>query len=861
MPSDRIKYGIDLGTTNSVMAELEQGKTRVVKTKDTFQSETTPSAVAFIKRRIGESRVVGNKARIELNRNRERNLISDSSIINACVEFKRTMGTDLQYAPAVDSALTLSSEDLSCEVLKELKSHVSDGKILAAVVSIPAAFKVPQQQATLRAAELAGIRQCILLQEPSAAAMAFKNNLVTGTQDSMPQKWLVFDFGGGTFDSALVLVEEGEVDVKDTEGDNFLGGKDLDYAIVNEIFIDEVIRDANVRAFWNSSPDRKRRLLDVLKKFAELARIALSSTGRHEVYTELDAAIKLPDGYRPIELDFEITRDQLRPVLTPFFQRAIDKACVLLERNGLTGSDLDELILVGGPTYSPILRQMLTDQIRKPNTSVDPMTIVAQGAALFGGTIPLQQNAFPESQSGGELALDVGYESTTNSAFEFVSVKLSSDSDCSHGDTFEVELVASNSMVGWRTGKQQLTGQGALFELKLEENKPNVFDIVVTTEHGDSAQAFPTEITIIHGTKIAGSPLTNNLGVEVYEGDRRVFKALKGAEKSKTLPVTGAVDKLLVPNQITPGVESDSLLIRIYEGGADAEGKPVCLSDHVQSLELRGTHKDVVRVIPAGTALKLTVTTQETCSAPEDVRIQFPALDDKEYKLEIPTKKLSLQTDWINDEANEAQNNLQVLVAGGHVPEEELKGIRKRLKEVLCEFRKAPSNSDDKFQAIDRLREVLRDIYGLVEQNEWQIAEVALDEAWADLKRANREEGKSEARLEMREAKRNLDQVKESRDIENARVLKLTFEHERFKLKRCEWSKAAIAWARQEFTSIRWKNVHEARHVVQRGVRALMDDRPCSELLRHAGQILRLVVRDSTGDSRLPIPLVGGFLE
>lgn len=519
MASDRINYGIDLGTTNSVIARMQRGRPVVVKSKDVFQLDATPSAVAIDRRRT----TVGSVARSILIRDRVRALAKDRNEHNSFVEFKRTMGSDHRYSPDADPGRSFSSEQLSAEVLKKLQSFVTDEEIRAAVVTMPAAFTVSQQQATLRAAELAGFRQCCLLQEPVAAAMANGLNREHGAA-----KWLVFDFGGGTFDAALVLVDDGEISVKDTEGDNHLGGKDLDYAVVDEILLDEVARDFDVRGFIANDSGRVDRLRNVLKRYAEETNIALSSRESHEVYTELDAPLELPGG-REIELDFTITRQPICPVVAPFFQRAIDKAKVLLRRNGLSGPDLDELILVGGPTYSPILREMLAEQIREPNTSVDPMTVVAQGAAVYASTVALERDAYPRSPLGSLLKLELGYEATTISPSEFVSVQFGSLDDFRRLGALEIELVATNSAVGWRTGKQALTDQAALFELGLEENKPNVFDLIVTTKRGDKVATIPSEITIIHGVKLTGSPLPNNLGVETWDDtdDKRVFAPLR----------------------------------------------------------------------------------------------------------------------------------------------------------------------------------------------------------------------------------------------------------------------------------------------------------------------------------------------
>ena len=202
MSSHHIRHGIDLGTTNSAIALVDRGAVRILK--NDFGHDTAASAIHYASRGVR----VGQRARSQWFRERLGNVGSAEKTENAFLEFKRTMGGESRYAPSARSDIAVSSEELSAEVLKELLrfARLRGGEdSSAAVVTIPAAFKVPQQQATQQAATLAGIEQCHLLQEPVAAAMAFGLEAEPGAS----VKWLVFDFGGGTFDAALVLAEAG----------------------------------------------------------------------------------------------------------------------------------------------------------------------------------------------------------------------------------------------------------------------------------------------------------------------------------------------------------------------------------------------------------------------------------------------------------------------------------------------------------------------------------------------------------------------------------------------------------------------------------------------------------------------------
>ena len=374
-----IDYGIDLGTTNSALARIDGDRLTIIKSLDD-QKDTTPSAVSYNKKgglQIGTGAY--SVYREECKKSMKRDIVK-----NAYVEFKRTMGTDESYYSSHKKE-SYSSEQSSSEVLKHLKSYVSDENIDAAIITIPAAYTMNQIDAVRRAAELAGLNYIETLQEPVAAAMAYG---VEG--EGKDGFWLVFDFGGGTFDAALVKVEDGIVKVIDSSGDNRLGGKDLDMAIVDSLIIphiqsnyeiDELLSDSVSSAAFRAG----------LKFDAEAIKNQLSFQDECELYIE-EGDVREDDDGEEIEIDLTVTQAELRPVLEPIFQRAIDLSLDLLKRNHLTGEQLGSLMLVGGPTLSPVLRDMVNTQICSPDTSVDPMTVVARGAAIYASIVALPED-------------------------------------------------------------------------------------------------------------------------------------------------------------------------------------------------------------------------------------------------------------------------------------------------------------------------------------------------------------------------------------------------------------------------------------------------------------------------------------
>ena len=312
---------------------------------------------------------------------------------------------------------------------------------------------------------MAGFDHCELLQEPIAASMAYGLKA-----DEKEGYWLVFDFGGGTFDAALLKVEDGIMQVIDTEGNNYLGGKNLDYAIVDQIIIPYLQENYTIEGIL-ADETKKQSLRDAMKFYAEQAKNQLSFKEKCDITSQLDEFGDDDEG-EPLELDMVITQAQLKPVVAPIFKKAVDIVKDLLERNNLTGK-LNKLILVGGPTFSPVLRDMLKEQIT-PNvdTSIDPMTAVAKGAALYASTKDADINHTTVGTSNkAKAVLDVSYKSDSVETLEFVSAKLlPSESIGITGNTVYVELTRSDN--AWSSGKVEIKDIGDVIECQLFGNKP-----------------------------------------------------------------------------------------------------------------------------------------------------------------------------------------------------------------------------------------------------------------------------------------------------------------------------------------------------------------------------------------------------
>lgn len=323
----KIDYGIDLGTTNSAIARMENGESVIKQTKNLM--DTLPSCVYFSKNKKGERALrIGMKAKDSVYSDAI-TALSKNEPPKECgyLEFKREMGSDKKYSNENMPKESYSPEELSAEVLKELKSLINDETVNSVVITVPAMFTAIQKDATMKAARIAGFKQCELLQEPIAACMAY--GLSSEKKDG---KWLVFDFGGGTFDAALVKVEDGILTVFDTEGDNYLGGKNLDEAVVNKILIPSLKEDY-VLSSYETTEWKKKALIDALKGPAEEMRIALSFADSAD-YSTYDRNLNLgqDDNGEEIDLEITITKDQLIDAIGEQYQKAVNICKNLLEQ-------------------------------------------------------------------------------------------------------------------------------------------------------------------------------------------------------------------------------------------------------------------------------------------------------------------------------------------------------------------------------------------------------------------------------------------------------------------------------------------------------------------------------------------------
>ena len=830
----KMKYGIDLGTTNSAICKIENGEPIIKKTD--MSKDILPSCVSFTRRQQVR---VGDTAYNDLRQDRSvatKTWSRDRN--NVFIEFKRTMELDTQYESS-NMGRSYSSEELSAEVLKTLKSFISDDRVEAAVVTIPAKFKAPEIAATMRATKLAGIEHCSLLQEPIAASMAY--GLSTDNKNGY---WLVFDFGGGTFDAALLHVEGGIMTVKDTEGDNHLGGKNLDYAVVDEVIIPYLRENYSIDGIMGDAAKREI-LRDAMKYYAEQAKNQLSFRPTVDIMSQLDEFGEDDEG-EPIDLDMVVTAEQLQPVFAPIFQKAIDIVKGLLQRNNLKGTDLSSLILVGGPTFSPILRQMLKEQITpKVDTSIDPMTAVAKGAALYASTqeyeAGVQQNG--ETQS---VAIDLGYEPTSVQPCEYVIVKLlPKESKGVEGKSLWFEITSGDG--AWSSGKMSLTEAGDAAECPLKEGRANMFVVIVYDETGNKVPCFPNELTIIQGSKVGSATLPYNVGIEVHDGlqEKNVNAPLKGLEKNQSLPAVGVRNGLKVPHDLNPGNANDRLVIPIYQGEYNSEGSSAIYNDHVFDVVITGD--DVPSLVARDSEIDITLRVDN--SQGYHLEVLFVEIGETvEKDIEIEAKRVITYERWL-EMFNEAQRKLRRMQRMGYG--DELAEAEKKLAEL--DKRKETENSkpDDLQGLLDDLRRAFRMQEDVEKAHEWDTVEAELREEYDRLEKANNEFG-NKFWDHVREMHRMVDGAIRSRDVKLARELK----HDCHALFVEVAMPAILAMYvdrfNHEFGRIQWRDRSQARGLIDQAQQMMEENADVDDVRQVVIQIMDLMPRNSEVLNNLP---------
>jgi len=372
--------GIDLGTTNSCVSIMDGSQAKVLENAE--GARTTPSVVAFLD---NDEKLVGQPAKRQAVTNAVDTIFASKRLMGRSFEDKTVKkdigkvpfkiiksengeawveGKGKKYSPSQISAFILQK-------MKETAEKYLGQAVTKAVITVPAYFNDAQRQATKDAGKIAGLEVLRIINEPTAAALAY------GLDKKNGQKIAVYDLGGGTFDVSILEIGDGVFEVKSTNGDTFLGGEDFDDEIVNYL-IDEFKKD-------NGIDLRNDKLaLQRLKEAAEKAKIELSSATQ----TEINLPFITADKTGPKHVNLKFTRAKLEALVSNLVERTLEPCKIALQDSGFTAAEINEVVLVGGMTRMPKIIETVKNFFGKePNKSVNPDEVVAMGAAIQGGVL------------------------------------------------------------------------------------------------------------------------------------------------------------------------------------------------------------------------------------------------------------------------------------------------------------------------------------------------------------------------------------------------------------------------------------------------------------------------------------------
>jgi molecular chaperone DnaK len=573
-----MKYvGIDLGTTNSAISSYDGENVQIFKSPE--QHDVTPSAIYFDKR---GNKYVGSRAYNSASRSPD----------NAALLFKRFMGTSTKIKiVAVDKELT--PEECSAEILKTLYGYlpeeVRNSDSTGTVITVPAAFNQMQKDATMSAAELAGIGKVALMQEPVAAVMSIMKSRNT---DGI---FLVYDLGGGTLDIAIAESISGKVNLLSHGGIAMCGGRDFDRALLDNIVKPWLLKNFNLPVDIAVNPQFKT-LMKMATWASEKAKIELSS--REDVIISLpetELNVRDIDG-EEIYIDIPISRKDYDVLIREKIDDSIKATRESLEKAGLTSHDIDRVVFVGGPTQYKPLRDLVSFELGiAASTDVNPMTAVSEGAALFAESIDwTSQNKSRKKSKGsmntGTLDLSFNYIARTPDIKAKVMVKLGNSIS-------DYEFQIDNNDTGWTSGKINLEN-GSTILLPLAKYGENSFKVYVFDNLGKSI-SLPEDKIIISRTaaSIDAIPASSSIGLEVKDkvGGQLVLDYL--VKEGDKLPAKG--EKVYKAGESLKAGSSNSIKFKLWEGEIT---DPVTDNNFIGLFEIKGTDFDS-GVIPTGADL------------------------------------------------------------------------------------------------------------------------------------------------------------------------------------------------------------------------------------------------------------------
>lgn len=574
--------GIDLGTTNSCIAKPNADNTCIV-VDSSEGANITPSIVSY--NRTGKETIGARCKKISKPGDMRK-------------EFKRDMGTDAVYT-FESSGLKKTPVELSAAVLGQLKrdyeSRFIESKAQDVIITVPAAFSLMQCEDTKKAAVLAGFRNVILLQEPIAASIAY--GAQPGAQE---QYWLVFDYGGGTLDVSIISTKDGHLDNVNSRGDNRMGGKDLDRILYERVILPKMQKEYRLPNGFDQLATLK------IMEDIELCKRELSSK-QITTFSPDNLGEAMDEDGEFIDFQCEVTREEFENEIRETVLKAVSIARKTLTESGLQESDIDRILLVGGSTFVPLVREELQKEFSiKLDCSLNPMTVVAEGAALFAASQVIDEEVTEEVEQG-EYLLDFEYNPISSLDTENICGTIKG----ANGTIKKVKIDcitdenAANAL--WSSGwSEVLDEQTGAFDIDVRicnTNASNLYRISAIDAGGSEVKLNGYIFEIVHkdsALKVLAPPMPHCIGVLANNGKMNMVAWF--SEKNVKLPIS-ETESFVLDKTLDPAVH-DTCEFIFYEGERENACNPNA-NQHVGTVTV--SSGQVGRKINKGTEVEITL--------------------------------------------------------------------------------------------------------------------------------------------------------------------------------------------------------------------------------------------------------------
>jgi molecular chaperone DnaK len=476
---------------------------------------------------------------------------------------------------------------------------------------------------------------------------------------------------------------------------------------------------------------------------------------------------------------------------------------------------------------------MLEEQIIKPDLSVDPMTVVSKGAALFASTVDVSDEVKEQQRDKTKIQLGLGYESTTVEEEEFVTVKiLKEETEGEIPEKVFVDVVRSDK--AWSSGKTEIDEKGDIIEVQLNTGKANAFEVFTYNEKGDLLPSEPSSFTIIQGSKIGSATLPYNISVEIKSraSGKVVLRSIKGLERNLSTPATGTANNLKTQKQIRPGIKEDNLKIPIYQGEDKSDGTRAIYQEHVYDVIITG--EDLPKLLPENSDVELTIKVDK--SERMEFSAFFPYLDFTfEKKIETENRQ-EVPTDWLENEINKAQQTLNIIKQEGlYSDQEKLDKLDAEISETQKRFEQGKSDYDRKRDVLESLRRSLRTLDDIQDASEWPKTEEELKDVYYRLEETNQKFGNDKTNAIVEQFKQQIPEIIKEKNVKVAQEMIDNMRQLDFALvDQGLGAQMEIMYLKNfndEFDTLDWKDRNRARMTLDRGLQMAANN-PTKEGLR-----------------------------